>query len=367
MGKQTYPYKPDTVTSPGATLKEILDAKGMTQTELAERMGDRPTKTVSEIIHGKTQISPDTAVQLENVLGVPAEFWINREGRYQEYLAKKEEQEALQEQVPLLDSLPIRDLKKRNFVSKTRNKVAQVKETLKFFGVNHLTQIDKIYFQNCQYQFRKSDSYSLEKGHLAAWIREGQIRADKIETNPYDKSEFKKALEEIRHLSIEGPSVFEPKMDELCKKAGVAFVLVPQYDKCRTSGLARWLRPDKALIQLSIRYKKDDHFWFSFFHEAAHILKHSKKETFLDDYKSNGNVNDIEQEANDFSAEFLIPSSEYEKLLTIDRISKEDVRAFANSLGISPGIVVGRLQHDGEIPFHWMNGLKTTFEWTFNV
>jgi len=363
MGNQTYPYKPDTVTSPGTTLKEILDAKGMTQKELAERMGGRPTKTVSEIIHGKTQISPDTAVQLENVLGVPAEFWINREGRYQEYLAKKEEQEALQEQVPLLDSLPMRDLRKRDFVSKTRDKVTQVKETLKFFGLNHLSQINKIYFQNCQYQFRKSDSYSVEKGHLAAWIREGQRRADKIETSSYNQSEFKNALQEIRHLSVEDPSVFEPKMSELCENAGVAFVLVPQYDKCRTSGLARWLRPDKALIQLSIRYKTDDHFWFSFFHEAAHILKHSKKETFLDDYKSGKDISDIEQEANNFAAESLIPSEDFEQIKYIYNLSKDDVRDFADSLSISPGIVVGRLQYEGVIPYNWMNDLKTKFEW----
>ena len=366
MAKKTYPYKPDTVTSPGATLKEIIDAKGMTQTELAERM-DRPTKTISEIIHGKTQITSDTAVQLENVLGVPAEFWIKREGRYQEYLAKKEEQEVLEEQISLLDSLPMRDLRKRKFVSKTRDKVTQVKETLKFFGINHLTQVNKIYFQNCQYQFRKSNSYSVEKGHLAAWIREGQIRADKVETDSYSKSAFKGALEKIRHLSIEPPSVFEPKISELCRNAGVAFVLVPQYEKCRTSGLARWLRPDKAMIQLSIRYKKDDHFWFSFFHEAAHILKHSKKDTFLDDYKSSGEISEIEQEANDFAADFLIPSNEYKKLTNLNRISKDDVRAFANAIGISPGIVVGRLQHDQVIPYTWMNGLKTTFEWTYDV
>lgn len=363
MGNKTYPYKPDTVTSPGSTLKEILDAKGMTQTELAERMGGRPIKTISEIIHGKTQISPDTAVQLENVLGVPAEFWIKREGRYQEYLAKKEEQETLHEQVTLLDTLPLRDLRKRNYVSKTRDKVTQVKEALKFFGVNHLSQINKIYFQNCQYQFRKSDSYTLEKNHLAAWIREGQIRADSIETDSYNESEFKNALKQIRHLSVENPSVFEPQMAELCKNAGVAFVLVPQYEKCRTSGLARWLRPDKALIQLSIRYKTDDHFWFSFFHEAAHILKHSKKETFLDDYKSDKDISNIEQQANDFAAEFLIPSEEFEQIKYIYNLSKDDVRAFANSLAISPGIVVGRLQHEGVIPYNWMNDLKTKFGW----
>ena len=363
MATKTYPYQPDTVTAPGFTLKEILDAKGITQAELAERMGGRPTKTISEIINGKAQITSDTAIQLENVLGVPAEFWINREGRYQEYLAKKKEKENLQEQTALIDDLPMRDLRKRNFISNTKNKIIQVKEALKFYGINHLSKIDTIYFQNCNYQFRKSDSYTIEKEHLAAWIREGEIKAEKVDTNSYNKSEFKNALKKIRPLSVENPDIFEPKVSELCRKAGVAFVLVPQYEKSRTSGLARWLRPDKAMIQLSIRYKTNDHFWFSFYHEAAHILKHSKKETYLDDYKRSGTVSDIEKEANDFAAEFLIPQNKYEKLLNLNNISKEDVREFANALGISSGIVVGRLQHDGKIPYNWMNDLKVTFDW----
>lgn len=363
MGQTTYPYQPDTVTPPGYTLKEILDTKGMTQAELAERM-NRPTKTISEIANAKTQITSDTAVQLENVLGVPAEFWLNRESRFQEFRAKQKELQRLEKQIPLLDHIPMRDLRKRAFISKTRDKVTQVKETLVFFGVNNLAQINDIYFGNRQYQFRKSGSYDVKKEHLAAWIIEGKIEADKVNTQPYDESTFKEVLKEIRHLSLESPSVFQPKMRELCSKAGVAFVLIPQYQKCRTSGLARWLRPDKALIQLSIRYKTDDHFWFSFFHEAAHILKHSKKETFLDDYKSSGEVNSIEREANEYAAEFLIPSGECEQLANMYPLSKEDVRAFANSLGISPGIVVGRLQHDEVIPYSWMNDLKATFKWT---
>jgi addiction module HigA family antidote len=365
MGKTTYPYQPDTVTPPGYTLKEILEVKGMTQAELAERM-NRPTKTISEIANAKTQITSETAIQLENVLGVPAEFWLNRESRFQEYRAKQKELKKLEEQIPLLEYLPMRDLRKREFVSRTRDKVTQVKETLGFYGVNNLAQVNNIYFETRQYQFRKSDSYRVKKEHLAAWIIEGKMQAAKVNTQPYDESTFKEALKEIRHLSLESPSIFESKMKELCSKAGVAFVLVPQYQKCRTSGLARWLRPDKALIQLSIRYKTDDHFWFSFFHEAAHILKHSKKETFLDDYKSSGKVSDIEQEANDFAAEFLIPSEECEQLANMYHLSKDDVRAFANALGISPGIVVGRLQHDRVIPYNWMNDLKNTFEWSHN-
>jgi len=362
MSENIYPYQPDTVTSPGVTLQEILEAKGMTQSELSERM-IRPLKTISEIIHGKTQITPETAVQLENVLGLPAIFWLNRESRYQEYIAKKEEIKVLQKQIPLLEDLPLRNLRKRNHISKTKDKIMQVKEVMSYYSVNHLSRIEPVYFQNTQYLFRKSESHSLVKGHLAAWIKEGELLAEEIDTFTFNAQNFKKALNAIRHLTMEKPGVFIKKMQHLCAESGVAFVLVPQYPKCRTSGLARWLRPDKALIQLSLRYKTDDHFWFSFFHEAAHLLKHSKKATFLDDYSGNDNINEIEEEANEFASDTLIPLKEYKKLKENIPLSKDDVKAFAHHLQISPGIIVGRLQHDGIIPFHGMNDLKRKFDW----
>lgn len=362
MAQKSYPYKPDKVTSPGYTLKEILETKGLTQTELAERM-NRPLKTISEIINGKTQITSETALQLENVLGVPAQFWLNRESRYREYLAKVAEKDMLEQQTSILPGLPLTDLRKREIITKTRDKLSQVKQCLQFFGVNNLNQIESIYAQKYRFQLRKSKSHKADTYHLAAWIREGQLRAEEIITREYDKTKFRKALQQIKEMTREEPNDFVSKIRELCSRAGVAFVLVPQYEKSRVSGLARWLKPEKALIQLSIRYKTDDHFWFSFFHEAAHILLHSKKETFLDNYSTGGEIDEIEKEANEFSANFLIPESDYDELISIENISKEDVLQFAEAMGIAPGIVVGRLQHDGVIPYNWMNDLKRKFKW----
>jgi addiction module HigA family antidote len=76
-------YTSDFVTPPGDTLLETITAVGMTEAELAERAGC-PNKTIVEIIQGKTEITPDMALQLEAVLGVPASFWMNRENQYRE-------------------------------------------------------------------------------------------------------------------------------------------------------------------------------------------------------------------------------------------------------------------------------------------
>lgn len=89
-------YTPDYVSPSGETLQEILEEHGMSQAELAERTG-RLKKTINEIINGKAAITPETALQLERVLGIPASFWNNRERQYREALALIEEEKCLQE------------------------------------------------------------------------------------------------------------------------------------------------------------------------------------------------------------------------------------------------------------------------------
>jgi HTH-type transcriptional regulator/antitoxin HigA len=141
----------------------------------------------------------------------------------------------------------------------------------------------------------------------------------------------------------------------MCAKTGVIVVFVPEVTGCRISGAAWWMGPSRAVIALTDRYKKDDRFWFTFFHEAAHLLLHSKKETFVDD----GTDDDaIEREANDFAADLLISPEHQERLQEL--ATDSEVRTFANEIGIAPGIVVGRLQHDGRWGWNKGHGLKRT-------
>ena len=79
----------------------------------------------------------------------------------------------------------------------------------------------------------------------------------------------------------------------------------------RASGASRWVSPSKAIIQLSLRYRWEDHFWFSFFHEGAHVYLHGKRQAFIDlpTAREDGGVADgeLEAEANRFAADILIP------------------------------------------------------------
>jgi len=354
-----YGYRPDYAVPPGATLQETIDALGMTQRDLALRTGMAP-KTINEIIKGKAPITAETAVLLERVTGVPARMWNSLEINYREQLARIADRERLKADLEWLRTIPTRELAARGAIQDTHDKVALLHAALRFFGVGSSEQWRQVWMQPAG-AFRKSAKFEADPGALATWLRLGELEAQKIETKPYDKAAFRAALDSIRRLTTQPPEVFQARVVELAASAGVAVVLVPEIRKCPVSGVARWLAPDKALIQLSLRYKTEDQFWFSFFHEAGHILNDPKKEVFMD-VRGSIEANEGDEGADRFAADFLIPREQQAPLLTLT--SRLAIERFARSIGISAGIVVGRLQKEGILPWPTvLNSLKRRFCW----
>lgn len=358
--RRRYAFSPDYAVPPGETLQETIDTLGMTQRDLALRTS-MSSKTVNEIIKGKAPITPDTAVLLERVTGVPARLWNSLEVNYREQLAKIADHERLEADPDWLKTVPTKELIARRVIDEQPDDVSLFRAVLQFFGVSSLAAWHDLWMRP-NATFRKSARFKAEPGATATWLRLGELDAQKIKTRPYDGAKFQAVLSKIRDLTVEPPEVFEPKMIELCASAGVAVVLVREIKKCPMSGVARWLTPRKAMIQLSLRYRTEDQFWFSFFHEAGHILNDPKKEVYIDD-DDNGDEYDNERErrADSFAARFLIPQQHAMALKSLK--SKRAVARFAKSIGISTGIVVGRLQKEGIIPYTHLNGLKQHFEW----
>ncbi|MDY6950300.1 MAG: ImmA/IrrE family metallo-endopeptidase [Thermodesulfobacteriota bacterium] len=355
-------YEPDVVSPPGETLAETIEALGMSQAQLAERIG-RSKKMINEIIKGKAPITARVSIELERVVGVPAGFWNNRERHYREFVARKEEKERLEDQVSWLKAVPFQPMAKLGWIESAKDKIERLKEVLKFFGIASPRQwpmLKKAYLGNVA--FRKSTAFESDQGALIAWLRQGELEAKKIRCEPYDSRQFRSALARIRQLTAKPPEVFQPELVRLCAACGVAVVFVPELPRTRVSGATRWLTPDKALIQLSLRYKSNDHLWFSFFHEAGHILKHGKRDVFIEG-KIPEKGDPKEDEANAFASDILIPKKELSRFLERQRLSKTAIRKFASQLGIAPGIVVGRLQHDEALPQSHCNDLKRRFQW----
>lgn len=355
--KGEYPYKPDYAVPPGDSLAEILESVSMTQSELASRMG-RPLKTINEIVKGKTSITADTALQLERVLGTPASFWINLERNYREALARKKDEEQLKTQLTWLKQFPLRAMVKFGWL-KAGSELDQLQELLRFFGVAAPDQWHQRWTAE-GVVYRKSLAFKSDPGAVAAWLRKGEVLGQSVQCQPFDPGTFREALKAIRGLTVQRAEMFQPELTRLCAACGVAVVFVRELPKMRVSGATRWISPSKALIQLSLRYKSDDQLWFSCFHETGHILLHGKRAVFIND----GDEQDTkESEASKFAADILIPPQDLQRFLVTSTITRESVRAFAASIGIAPGIVVGRLQFAGVIPHNRLNDLKQWFDW----
>jgi HTH-type transcriptional regulator/antitoxin HigA len=351
-----YPYEPDYAVPPGQTLQETIDSQGIDQRELAVRTG-LSAKHINQVIKGAAPLTHDTAIRLERVTGIPARMWNNLEANYQEQRARIAEKERMACDLEWLSTIPTKELIKRGVIEGTPDKISLLQKILAFFGVASV-EAWKEGWSNHQFAFRKSPTFKGKDAMMATWLRLGELEAHRVECAPFDKTAFRAALDEIRSLTVEVPEVFVPRMTKACARSGVAFVLVPEIKGAPVSGAAKWLTANKAMICLNLRGKSNDRFWFTFFHEAGHILNDSKKEIYIDvDYKDDPR----EQDANRFAATLLIPKPHDEELQRL--FSYQSAEVFAAKVGIAPGIVVGRLQCDGIIPYSHLNKLKVRLDW----
>ena len=354
---QVYGFRPAYAFPPGDTLAEVLDSRPMSQAELAERTGLTP-KTVNEIIKGKAPVTPDTALQLERVLGLPASFWNNLQRRLDEARAREAEADRLRRAIQWAGRFPLRTMARWKWLDVPRDQVDRVRAVLNFFGTA-TPDAWEARWTSIKVAFRSANKFEVDQYALACWLRQGEIEAAAIETEPYDAEAFRDALDAARTLTtLPGVDFVEP-LQATCAGAGVAVVFVPEIPRIRTYGTTRWVSPHKALIQLSLRQKSDDQLWFSFFHEAAHILLHPKKAVFLE--QPDGQ-NELEREADELAGEQLIPAARYDEFIEQGEFDAESIVRFASDIGIAAGIVVGRLQHDGHVPYRtWLNDLKNRY------
>jgi HTH-type transcriptional regulator/antitoxin HigA len=350
-------YSPDVVSPPGETLKESLEALCMSQAELAERMG-RPKKTINEIIKGKAALTPETALQLERVLGIPAGFWANRDYHFREFLAKKQERERLRPKTGWLDTLPVREMVKLGWITGHTDKVRQLQAVLDFFGVAS-PEVWKRIWCGPQVTFRRSPAFQNDPGLLAGWLRLGEIKARSLACEPFNAGRFTRNLTAIRRLNLKPPVRWTAELRRICADSDVALVFLPEPPRLSINGATRWLSPTKALMQISLRYTTDDQFWLTFFHEAGHILLHGKRDVFLE---TEGYSRAKEEAADQFALQHLLPKDGLSRYTSVIPPTREGIKRFAAAHGLAPGVLVGLLQHCGDLPDAQFNDLKRLFK-----
>lgn len=336
----------------------MLEEKDLTARDLSIIIG-RKIDFVENLLLGNAYIDIQLARRLADFSGVSPEFWLRRDYHYQvDRKGRKPTEEA-----EWISHLPVRDMIKFGWIEAADNFVGKISECLNFFSSTSVADWKATYGRiNTAIAFRASQHFETRSGSVLTWLRQGKRLANLIACEPWRREKLQDCVPSMRALTrIKDPKVFLPELQKICAECGVALVVLPTPSGCPISGAVQFIDDAKAMMLLSFRYKTDDHFWFTFFHEIGHLILHKDFKIIVE-----GLANSMpheEEEANEFSQTTLIPHGELEEVIPCARDFRKVAR-FAKKIGISPGIVIGQLQHFGIVPHSYLNALKVRYHWS---
>ena len=355
-------YKEIVAFHPGYYIAEIIEDMGISQAEFAERMGTT-AKTLSQLVNGQANITNDLAKKLSVMLGTSIQLWQNLQNAYDQKLIEIQQEKDLDEQkdiVKLIDYkyfIKVADLPDTKVI---KEKIVYLCGFLKVSDLRIILQPD--YLVN----FRSGTSDHSEKTVInsRAWIQTAINMSQDIETKPYNAERLKNYLTELRSMTVQKPDEFLPRMRDIFAECGVAFVLLPHLKNSGVNGAVKWINSERVVLAMNNRGLDADKFWFSLFHEIKHVLQQKIKTVFIRSTTEEiiDLDNRLEKEANDFATNYLISKADFERFAPTRYTSDNEIVEFAESIGIHPGIVAGRLQHEKIIPQNRCARLKEKYD-----
>ena len=336
---------------PGATIREQLENREMTQKDFAQRM-DMSEKHISQLINGKEELTQETALRLELVLGIPAKFWTGLEALYREKLARVKTELAMEQDVELASNFPYAQMAALGWVEQTRKNVEKVENLRAFFEVTRLGLLRNLRVPGIAYRINGENEKS--DYALAVWAQQAKLEARKATVAEINIVKLKDAIPQIRDLTVLSPEEFCPKLRDILAECGIAIVFLPHINGSFLHG-ASFIDGKHIVLGLTVRGRDADKFWFSLFHELYHILE---------GHINNINATTDEQEkmADNFARDTLIIQEEYDNFVAKADFSRSAVITFAQENNIATGIVVGRLQKEKHIPYSWYHDLKIQYQ-----
>ena len=336
-------YFPQSRPHPGETLTEKLEEMKMGPKEFALRSG-KPEKTIIAILKGESSITPDMAVQFENVTKITANFWMNHQRSYDEFVARQKRQTVIQQAISWAKQFPLADMIKKGWLPQVTTIEEKTMEMLAFFSFSNHTAWEDYYFnQQLKVAFRISLAHIKEPYAISAWLRKGELQAAELQVGDYSEKKFKEALPKLKAIMANHPEDFFHQLQSICSEAGVKVVHTPCINKAPISGSTRWLN-DTPFIQLTGRYNRNDIFWFTFFHEAGHIILHGKKDIFLENLEYSDKDLEKEKEADSFAIKWTFSDEEEAEIVESLPLKNQDIKKFAKKFKTHPAIIIGRLQ-----------------------
>lgn len=336
---------------PGDTLNEKLQEMKMSVKEFAIRT-NKPEKTIYAVISGKSSVTPDMAVAFENITRIPANFWLNKQRGYDEYIARLKQEEQLVQAISWANMFPYVQMVKYGWVRACQTAQDRVRELLAFFRISSVEAWENYYF-NVQSAtlFRISLRTAKEPYAISAWLCRGDQQMAELSVPAYSAKMLKEVIPAMKQVMIDQPDDFFTQLQTLCAKAGVKLVYTPCLAKAPISGSTRWYH-DTPCIQMSGRYKRYDTFWFTFFHEIGHILLHGKKDIFLENIEMEDIEMEKEQQADAFASNILLPKEQEEAIISAGNFSDRAIQQLALHYATHPAIIVGRLHYRNVLPYN---------------
>lgn len=333
---------PARLVPPGRILKRELDARGWAQKDLAAILG-RPEKSISAIVCGKKQITPDTAIVLGEAFGTSADLWMNLESNYRLRLAQRERNmDEVHRRSRLFELLPFREIVKRGWVHKEACIEDQEQVVCQLLGISTLNEKP-----NLAVSFRGTKDKEPDELSCIAWIKQVENLVRRQSVKKFDRDLFvRDGIPKLLKFAVNAKDV--KHIRSLLAEYGVHFTILIHLPKTYLDGAAFYLE-NKPVVALTLRYDRIDYFWFTLMHELAHIVDNHEG-VFLDNLKG-VSVAQEEKSANRKAEEWLIPSSSLDCFIEANasRFSTEKIRDFASSISLHPGVVLGRLQREEHV------------------
>jgi HTH-type transcriptional regulator / antitoxin HigA len=331
---------PAEVFPPGEFLRDELDARGWTQTEFAEILG-RPVRLVNEILVGKRGITPQTAQEIAAALDTSPELWLNLETSYRLSRAGPVP-ERIGREARLRERFPVREMVRRRWIEGSGDVRVLETQVKRFFGVEALDAPPSPPAGGTGVQ----GPAVLNRAEEAWLFRVGQVAAT-LEVEAYSEQALRDSLPRLQALMSDPEYVRQ--VPAVLARCGVRFVVVEPLPDCRVDGVCFWQSPVSPVIGMSLRFDRIDYFWFVLRHEIEHVLRGEVSvdaDLDPDTAPSAAGASTQERAANEAAADFCLPSGHLDdftaRVHPVD--SEQRIVAFARSVGVHPGIVVGEMQ-----------------------
>lgn len=352
---------PDLIIHPGETIAEILEDRDITQAELANLTGVTPAY-INQVIKGKRNISTKFAFALEYALGVPKTFWINLQAHYdaekieyeKEHTITDKEKKSFHEIADVVKYLRVHS--RIPAKEKIMDAILSVRKALRVSNLSVLSNVA------ASGSFRMSTANNINPFVLGAWLRICQLQGEacKIETS-FEKKRIDALVQSAKQIMCNAHGDLQKDLKNLMAEYGVDFSIIRHFKGAPVQGYISQKKDGTYQMVLTIRGAYADIFWFSFFHELGHIVNGDvgTNNKYID-YHSDSQQ---EIQADEFAANALVKTEDFEKFVLDGRFDLASIRCFAAQHNVMPYIIIGRLQKNGYLPYTSYSREKLRYKW----